>query len=111
MNPVRILVLALASVVLAAPHAPAAAVGNVTIEGFTFTPPVVLTSDDNVTFTNLDPFAHEPHADDGCFAPAFISGAPAGRTVSRTVDLTGCPDEIPYHCHIHTFMTGTILRA
>lgn len=107
MNAFRLLALALVSLTFLAPAAPAAVPPDVTIEAFTFTPPIALTGDNRVIFKNIDPFAHEPHADNGCFGPVFITGS-----TTVTIDISNCPQtDIPYHCHIHEFMTGSIRRT
>ena len=57
---------------------------------------------ETITFTNNDGFAHTFTADNGEFDSDNVD---SGGTFEYTPDATG---EIPFHCKIHTNMTGTI---
>ncbi len=82
--------------VLAADHA-------VAIAGFAFAPPdVTVTVGDTVTWTNSDATAHTATADDGSFDTGTIG---ANGTGTATFSTAG---SFPYHCKIHSSMTGTI---
>uniref|UniRef100_UPI002589A9E7 cupredoxin domain-containing protein n=1 Tax=Thiomonas sp. TaxID=2047785 RepID=UPI002589A9E7 len=55
-----------------------------------------------VTWTNDDAFGHTTTSD----AKLWDSGVLApGKSFSRTFDK---PGSFPYHCAVHTFMTGTV---
>ena len=83
--------------VLAADHA-------VAISGFAFSPPdITVTVGDTITWTNSDATAHTATADDGSFDTGTI-GATA-RPGRATFSTAG---SFPYHCKIHSSMTGTI---
>ena len=82
--------------VLAADHA-------VAIAGFAFSPQdVTVTVGDTVTWTNSDATAHTATADDGSFDTGTIG---ANGTGTATFSTAG---SFPYHCKIHSSMTGTI---
>jgi plastocyanin len=92
--------------VVAAPApstAPAVTATAETISGFAFGPASVsVPVGSTVTWTNQDGTAHTVTADDG----SFDSGSLAqGATFSQTFDT---PGTYPYHCAIHSSMTGTI---
>jgi plastocyanin len=57
---------------------------------------------ETITFTNNDGFAHTFTADNGEFDSDNVD---SGGTFEYTPDAAG---EIPFHCRIHTSMTGTI---
>jgi len=83
-------------VALAADHA-------VAISGFAFSPPnVTVTVGDTVTWSNSDATAHTATADDGSFDTGTIG---ANGTGTATFSTAG---SFPYHCKIHSSMTGTI---
>lgn len=83
-------------VALAADHA-------VAIAGFAFSPKdVTVTVGDTVTWTNSDATAHTATADDGSFDTGTIG---ANGTGTATFSTAG---SFPYHCKIHSSMTGTI---
>ena len=82
--------------VLAADHA-------VAIAGFAFSPKdVTVTVGDTITWTNSDATAHTATADDGSFDTGTIGGNGTGTATFSTVG------SFPYHCKIHSSMTGTI---
>jgi plastocyanin len=83
-------------VALAADHA-------VAISGFAFSPKdVTVTVGDTITWTNSDATAHTATADDGSFDTGTIG---ANGTGTATFSTAG---SFPYHCKIHSSMTGTI---
>ena len=57
---------------------------------------------DTVTWTNTDPMRHTVTADDGAFDSGRLGG---GETFSHTFTSAG---PVPYHCEIHSGMTGTV---
>jgi plastocyanin len=73
-----------------------------TIQDNTFDPnPVTLTVGQTVTFTNEDSIAHTITLDDGsCDTGNIEGGASAGMTFSAA-------GSYPFHCNIHSSMTGT----
>ena len=82
--------------VLAADHA-------VAIAGFAFAPKdVTVTVGDTITWTNSDATAHTATADNGSFDTGTIG---ANGTGTATFSTAG---SFPYHCKIHSSMTGTI---
>jgi plastocyanin len=83
-------------VALAADHA-------VAISGFAFSPrEITVTVGDTITWTNSDAQAHTATADDGSFDTGTIGNNASG---SATFSTAGT---FPYHCKIHSSMTGTI---
>ncbi|MFL5775941.1 MAG: cupredoxin family copper-binding protein [Chloroflexota bacterium] len=93
-------VLALAAigsgVALAADHA-------VAISGFSFSPhDISVAVGDTVTWTNSDAQAHTATADDGSFDTGTLGNNASG---SATFSKAG---SFPYHCSIHSSMTGTV---
>jgi len=82
--------------VLAADHA-------VAIAGFAFSPKdVTVTVGDTITWTNSDATAHTATADDGSFDTGTIGSNGTGTATFSTAG------SFPYHCKIHSSMTGTI---
>jgi len=73
-----------------------------TIQGNAFAPsPVALTTGQTVTFTNEDSVSHTVTLDDGsCDTGPITGGATAGLTFSEA-------GSYPFHCAIHSSMTGT----
>ncbi len=57
---------------------------------------------ETITFTNNDGFAHTFTADNGEFDSDNVD---SGGTFEYTPEAAG---EIPFHCKIHSSMTGTI---
>lgn len=77
---------------------------SVAISGFSFSPSSVTVSvGDTVTWTNSDPLAHTATADDSSWDTGTISGE--GGTDAVTFTAAGT---FPYHCSIHSQMTGTV---
>jgi plastocyanin len=58
--------------------------------------------DETITFTNNDGFAHTFTADNGEFDSDNVD---SGGTFEYTPEAAG---DIPFHCKIHSSMTGTI---
>jgi plastocyanin len=88
---------ATAGTALAADHA-------VSIAGFAFAPQsITVTVGDTVTWTNSDSTAHTATADDASFDTGSIAN---GTSKSATFSTAGT---FPYHCSIHSSMTGTIV--
>lgn len=90
----------------AAPATPAAspvATNTVTIVDFAFTPDLITVKvGTKVTWTNSGR-THTVTADDGSFDSGHIGG---GSTFSTTFSKAGA---FPYHCAIHSSMTGQVL--
>jgi plastocyanin len=85
-----------AGTALAADHA-------VAISGFSFSPAnLTVTVGDTVTWTNSDAQAHTATADDASFDTGAISNGASGTVTFATAGT------FPYHCSIHTTMTGTV---
>jgi len=83
-------------VALAADHA-------VAISGFSFSPRnITVTVGDTITWTNSDAQAHTATADDGSFDTGTIGNGGSGSATFATAGT------FPYHCKIHSSMTGTI---
>jgi hypothetical protein len=75
----------------------------VAIAGFAFAPKdVTVTVGDTITWTNSDATAHTATADNGSFDTGTIG---ANGTGTATFSTAG---SFPYHCKIHSSMTGTI---
>ena len=80
----------------------AAAPDTVVIKDFSFSPkPITVKTGSTITVINDDNTTHTLTADNGAFNTGDLGG---GRRGSVTVDRAGT---YPYHCTIHTFMTGT----
>ena len=85
-----------AGAVLAADHA-------VSISGFAYSPPsLTVTVGDTVTWTNNEDVPHTATADGGSFDTGTLD---QGASNTVTFNTAGT---FPYHCTIHTQMTGTI---
>jgi len=83
-------------VALAADHA-------VAISGFSFSPRnITVAVGDTITWTNSDAQAHTATADDGSFDTGTIGNGGSGSATFATAGT------FPYHCKIHSSMTGTI---
>ncbi|HEX5015769.1 MAG TPA: plastocyanin/azurin family copper-binding protein [Candidatus Limnocylindrales bacterium] len=81
---------------LAADHA-------VAISGSSFSPgDVTVTVGDTVTWTNSDQISHTATADGGSFDTGVLGNNESGTITFSTAG------SFPYHCTIHTNMTGTI---
>jgi len=95
--------LALLGVALVGGGAALAADHAVAISGFAFSPKTItVTVGDTVTWTNSDPTAHTATADDGSFDTGTIGNNGTGTATFSTAGT------FPYHCKIHSSMTGTI---
>lgn len=85
-----------AGAVLAADHA-------VAISGFSYSPAnLTVTVGDTVTWTNSDAQAHTATADNAAWDTGTITN---GNSATVTFTTAGT---FPYHCTIHTDMTGTL---
>jgi len=76
---------------------------TVTIADFSFGPPAIEAAvGDVIGFTNSGSAPHTATLDEGdCTTPTLEDGASAALTFDA-------PGEYPYHCRIHSAMTGTI---
>ena len=90
-------------VLLFLPAAVLAATVQVQIKGMNFHPDTVTVAPGTtVTWTNDDSFDHTTTSD----AKLWDSGLLApGKSFSHTFNKVG---SYPYHCAVHTFMTGTV---
>ena len=96
------LILSVLALLLLAPAA-RAATHNVTVNNFEFNPAVVdIEVGDTVVWTNTDGI-HSVTSDDGTSFSNTAASAPW--TFSHTFTAAG---SFPYHCEVHTFMTGTV---
>ena len=96
-------VVAIGAIALIGGGAALAADHAVAISGFAFSPKAVtVTVGDTITWTNSDATAHTATADDGSFDTGTIGGNGTGTATFSTVG------SFPYHCKIHSSMTGTI---
>jgi plastocyanin len=89
----------------AATDATSAAAGSdagLTIQGSAFSPQELTAPAGTIEITNQDGMTHTVTADDGAFDVSVDGGA----TASITVDT---PGSYPFHCNIHSFMTGTLI--
>lgn len=76
---------------------------EVIIKDMTFTPATIkVTPGTTITWTNNDAVEHTVSSDLGLFDSGPIA---PGKTYSQTFTMTGT---FPYHCLIHTLMTGTV---
>lgn len=77
---------------------------TVTMKNLMFSPvSLQVTAGTTVTWSNNDNATHTVTADDGSFDSGNIS---PGGTFTHTFSSTGT---IPYHCKIHSGMTGTVV--
>lgn len=91
----------------AAPDATAATADSsagLTIAGNAFSPQELTAPAGTIEITNEDGVTHTVTADDGEFDVSVDGGANA----SITVDT---PGSYPFHCNIHSSMTGTLVIA
>jgi plastocyanin len=88
---------------LVSPCCVLAATVQIQIKGMNFHPDsVTVAPGTTVTWTNDDAFGHTTTSD----AKQWDSGVLApGKSFGRTFDK---PGSFPYHCAVHTFMTGTV---
>ena len=98
-HPARLAIL----VLLFLPAAVLAATVPVQIKGMNFHPDTVTVAPGTtVTWTNEDSFAHTTTSDTKLWDSGVLA---PGRSYSHTFDKVG---SYPYHCAVHTFMTGTV---
>lgn len=77
---------------------------EVIIKDMAFTPATItVTPGTRITWTNTDAVEHTVSSDLGLFDSGPID---AGETYSQIFAMTGT---FPYHCLIHTLMTGTVI--
>jgi plastocyanin len=77
---------------------------TVSIVNFTFTPGTLTVNvGTTVTWTNNDSTTHRPVSDTGVFDSGNLA---PGATFSYTFNNAGT---FPYHCAIHTYMSGTVI--
>ena len=101
----RTLVVALATAsTVAGLASPAVAEETVTIEGFTYDPPILeVAARDTVTWVNNDPEPHTATAEDGTFDSGEM---PPGASFSHTFADDAA---IPYFCQIHPDMQAQVV--
>ncbi|MGC9185563.1 MAG: cupredoxin domain-containing protein [Thiomonas sp.] len=88
---------------LALPVLALGATVQVRIQGMNFHPSAVTVAPGTtVTWTNDDNFAHTTTSDTKRWDSGLL---PPGQSYSHTFDKAG---SYPYHCAVHTFMTGTV---
>lgn len=76
---------------------------EVFIQGSAFSPSTITVSaGTTITWTNNDAMAHTVTSNSGIFDSGSIG---SGSTWSRVFNQVGI---FPYHCSIHTFMTGSV---
>jgi plastocyanin len=101
---VAALLVALATVLLAAAPLPGLAVHTVIIEGMSFSPQTLtVRRGDRVTWINKDPFPHTVTATDGKFDSHPIAPDGSWTYVARK------PGEYDYVCTLHVTMKGRLL--
>ena len=76
--------------------------GGLTIQGFAFNPQELTAPAGTIEITNQDDATHTVTADEGAFDVSIGGGG--GGTI--TVDTAG---SYPFHCNIHSSMTGTLI--
>jgi plastocyanin len=88
---------------LALPAAALTATVQVRIQGMDFHPDTVTVAPGTtVTWTSDDSFAHTTTSDTKLWESGPLQ---PGKSYSHTFDK---PGSYPYHCTVHTFMTGTV---
>jgi len=88
---------------LALPAVALAATVQIQIKGMNFHPDTVTVAPGTtVTWTNDDSFAHTATSDTKLWDSGLLQH---GQSYSHTFDKAG---SYPYHCAVHTFMTGTV---
>ncbi len=76
---------------------------QIQIRGMNFHPDTVTVAPGTtVTWTNDDSFAHTTTSDTKLWDSGLLQ---PGKSFSHTFDK---PGSFPYHCAVHTFMTGTV---
>ena len=82
----------------------AASSNTINMVNFTFTPgTLTVKAGTTVTWTNNDTTTHRPASDSGLFDSGDLA---PGATFSFTFNI---PGTFPYHCTIHTYMTGKVI--
>ena len=90
-------------VLLFFPAAVLAATVQVQIKGMNFHPDTVTVAPGTtVTWTNDDSFDHTTTSDTKLWDSGLLA---PGKSYSHTFNKAG---NYPYHCAVHTFMTGTV---
>ncbi|CUA94609.1 cupredoxin domain-containing protein [Thiomonas bhubaneswarensis] len=90
-------------VLLLLPASVFAASVQVQIKGMNFHPDALTVAPGTtVTWTNDDSFAHTTTSDTKLWDSGLLQ---PGKSFSHTFDK---PGSYPYHCAVHTFMTGTV---
>lgn len=90
-------------VLLFLPAAVLAATVQVQIKGMNFHPDTVTVAPGTtVTWTNDDSFDHTTTSDTKLWDSGLLA---PGKSFSHTFNKVG---NSPYHCAVHTFMTGTV---
>lgn len=98
-----VLVLVTAVLALAGVAAASAAVTSITIKDFSFTPtPTSAARGGTVTWTNNGPSTHTSTQNAGLWSSGSL---PRGSVFSTVLFAAG---RYPYHCAIHSSMTGTV---
>jgi plastocyanin len=88
--------------------APSGAVVHVTIHNFSFSPnPTLARPGEMVEVTNHDGVAHTFSAMSG--DKSMFTTGPIVPNQTRTVVAPMIPGSYPYHCQIHSFMTGVLV--
>ncbi|MDD5569148.1 MAG: cupredoxin family copper-binding protein [Candidatus Pacebacteria bacterium] len=83
---------------------PQQSTASVTISNFAFSPATLTVSvGTTVIWTNNDPAAHQIQSNSGLFGSNLLG---TGNAYSHAFTQAGT---YPYHCAIHTYMTGTII--
>ena len=77
---------------------------EVLIQNYAFDPATITVSaNTTVTWTNNDAVSHTVTSDNGLFDSGMMN---TGKTFSH---LFSTPGSYPYHCTIHSYMTGTVI--
>ncbi len=77
---------------------------EVLIQNYAFDPvTITVSANTTVTWTNNDPVGHTVTSDNGVFDSGMMN---TGKTFSH---LFNTPGSYPYHCIIHSYMTGTVI--
>lgn len=101
MHPTKLMAFVLAACL---PVAAFAASVQVTIKGMDFHPSMIsVAPGTTVTWTNDDSFQHTTTSDTKVWDSGLLA---PGKSYSTTFDK---PGTYPYHCAIHSFMTGTVV--
>jgi plastocyanin len=83
---------------------------DVNITGFAFAPATVtIKVGDSVKWTNNDVDIHTATADGGSFDTGVINRVATGPPPTSATKTFNSAGTFPYHCNIHTSMTGTVV--